>query len=253
VPCSIALRTAAIAFDADLAGNIEAVCFNGEISFVDPADGHRKRQVVVSVVLKRGDINAIKLDSVDPVAALKAQKGRLSVNFEEFAPVNPIMRLNTNDSRTIDSELDLGTFDSSTNLAAMDWEEFEVLVREVFAKEFSGDEMEVKVTQASRDGGVDAIAWDPDPIRGGKFVFQAKRYTNTVDVSAVRDLYGVIMHEGANRGILVTTSSYGPDAYKFAEGKPITLIDGSQLLELLKKQGYSMRIDLIEAKKLLSD
>ena len=69
----------------------------------------------------------------------------------------------------------------------------------------------------------------------------------------MRDLYGVIMHEGANRGILVTTSSYGPDAYKFAEGKPITLIDGSQLLELLKKQGYSMRIDLIEAKKLLSD
>ena len=51
----------------------------------------------------------------------------------------------------------------------------------------------------------------------------------------------------------MTTSSYGSDAYKFAEGKPITLIDGSQLLELLKKQGYTMRIDLIEAKKLLSD
>lgn len=36
------------------------------------------------------------------------------------------------------------------------------------------------ITQASRDGGVDAIAFDPDPIRGSKIVIQAKRYTNTV-------------------------------------------------------------------------
>ena len=34
---------------------------------------------------------------------------------------------------------------------------------------------EVKITQASRDG--DAIAFDPDQIRGGKIVIQAKRYT----------------------------------------------------------------------------
>ena len=52
---------------------------------------------------------------------------------------------------------------------------------------------------------MDAIAFDPDPIRGGKYVIQAKRYTRTVDVSAVRDLYGTVMHEGADRGILVTT------------------------------------------------
>jgi len=47
-----------------------------------------------------------------------------------------------------------------------------------------------KVTQASRDGGVDAVAFDPDPIRGGKIVIQAKRYAYTVGVSARRDLYG---------------------------------------------------------------
>ena len=31
---------------------------------------------------------------------------------------------------------------------------------------------EVRVTQASHDGGVDAIAFDDDAIRGGKFVIQ---------------------------------------------------------------------------------
>jgi len=63
-----------------------------------------------------------------------------------------------------------------TNLAAMDWLDFENLIRELFEKEFSKDGGEVKITQASRDGGVDAIAFDPDPIRGGKIVIQAKRY-----------------------------------------------------------------------------
>jgi restriction system protein len=67
--------------------------------------------------------------------------------------------------------------------------------------------------------------FDPDPLRGGKFVLQAKRYTRSVDVAAVRDLYGTVMNEGANRGILVTTSSYGPDSYEFAKGKPLSLVD----------------------------
>ena len=60
--------------------------------------------------------------------------------------------------------------------------------------------------------------FDPDPLRGGKYVLQAKRYTRPVDVAAVRDLYGTVVNEGANRDILVTTSSYGPDAYAFAKG-----------------------------------
>lgn len=43
---------------------------------------------------------------------------------------------------------------------------------------------------ASRDGGVDCVAFDPRPIFGGKVVIQAKRYKGTVGVSAVRDLFG---------------------------------------------------------------
>jgi len=69
-------------------------------------------------------------------------------------------------------------------LAAMEWEDFEHLIREVFEKEFATSGGEVKVTQASRDGGVDAIALDPHPIRGGNIVIQAEHYTNTVSVSA---------------------------------------------------------------------
>lgn len=134
----------------------------------------------------------------------------------------------------------------------MDWEDFEHLVRELLEKEFGEGDAEVKITQASRDKGVDAVIFDPDPLKGGKIVVQAKRYTNLVDVSAVRDLYGTMMNEGAMKGILVTTSNYGGDSYEFAKNKPIALMNGSNLLHLLEKHGYRAKIDLLEAKKLLS-
>lgn len=133
----------------------------------------------------------------------------------------------------------------------MGWEDFEHLVRELFEKEFGQNGGEVKVTRASSDGGVDAIAFDPDPIRGGKIVIQAKRYTNTVGVAAVRDLYGTVMNEGATKGILVTTSDYGADSYSFAKDKPLTLLNGGNLLHLLEKHGQQAKIDIKEARELL--
>lgn len=40
----------------------------------------------------------------------------------------------------------------------------------------------------------------------------------------------------------VTTSGYGPDAFNFANDKPIELIDGGQLLYLLDQCGVRARI-----------
>ncbi len=102
--------------------------------------------------------------------------------------------------------------------------------------------LETKLTQSSRDGGVDCIAFDTRPIVGGKIVIQAKRYKNTVGVSAVRDLYGTMLNEGASKGLLVCTSGYGMDAFAFAKDKPIELIDGGGLLYMLKDVGIRARI-----------
>jgi restriction system protein len=162
----------------------------------------------------------------------------------QLAPVKPIMDLNREDSRFIESRDVLASLDATDNLATTDWEDFEHLVRELFAKVFSNDGAEVRVTQASRDRGVDAVAFDPDPIRGGKFVIQAKRYNNVVPVSAVRDLYGTMINEGAAKGLLVTTSYYGNDSREFAKDKPITLIDGANLVHMFQQYGYEVHIDL---------
>jgi restriction system protein len=122
--------------------------------------------------------------------------------------------MDLDDGRIVEAREVISGLRPDENLAAMDWEDFEHLIRELFEKEFAQNGVEVKVTRASRDSGVDAIAFDPDPLRGGKFVIQAKRYTRTVDVSAVRDLYGTLQNEGANRDILVTTSRFGPDSFE---------------------------------------
>jgi restriction system protein len=71
-------------------------------------------------------------------------------------------------------------------------------------------------------------------VVGGKVIIQAKRYKNTVGVSAVRDLYGAVMNEGATKGILVTTSGYGTASAEFADKKPLRLIHGGELLYLLE-------------------
>jgi restriction system protein len=120
--------------------------------------------------------------------------------------------------------------------------EFESLITNHFQK--MG--LEARQTQASRDGGVDCIAFDPRPIFGGKVVIQAKRYKDTVGVSAVRDLYGTVMNEGASKGILITTSGYGKASFEFAEGKPLELFSGSNLLHLLAEHGIEAKIEMTQ-------
>jgi restriction system protein len=217
---------------------------------IDPATGVETHGCILSVQANPDEFLQINLSQVDPKACFRRLKGVASSKLAELTPVRPIAMLNKDDHRFVEAYSVIGDVDARTNLASMDWVDFENLIRELFEKEFSKNGGEGKITQASRDGGVDAIAFDPDPIRGGKIVIQAKRYTNVVGVSTVRDLYGTVHNEGANKGILVTTSTYGPDAYEFAKGKPLTLLSGNELLSLLGQHGHKAKIDLKEAKAL---
>jgi restriction system protein len=249
----IALRSLYELFQADAANAIDSIVFNGWVNSIDKATGKEANGCVLSVQASKPEFLDINLANVDPKACFKKLKGVSAAKLTALQPVRPILQLNRDDKRFVPAYGVAEGLDDSSNLAAMDWEDFEHLIRELFEKMFSSNGSEVKITQASRDGGVDAIVFDPDPIRGGKIVIQAKRYTNTVSVSAVRDLFGTVHNEGANTGILVTTADYGPDAYEFAKGKPLKLISGSELLYLLAQQGHKARIDLKEARMLAAE
>ncbi len=232
---------------------IDTVAINGMINTVDKTNGKNIEPCILSISVDRNSFEELNLENIDPKEWFKSAKGVAAASLANVTPVAPLITMSREDKRFVEGYAVADTLDDSINLAAIDWQDFENLIREIFEKEFNVNGGEVKITQASRDGGVDAIAYDPDPIRGGKIVIQAKRYTNVVGVSAVRDLYGTVMNEGATKGILVTTSNFGSDAYKFAQGKPLTLMNGANLLYLLEKHGCKAKIDLDEAKKLLKE
>jgi restriction system protein len=198
------------------------------------------RTCLVTVRTNHDTFNKLNLKLVEPEACLKGLNASVSKSPSELAPVRPVMELNMVDPRFIESTDILSGLDQRVNLMELTPTEFEGLITNLFQK--MG--LETRQTQASRDGGVDCVAFDPRPIFGGKVVIQAKRYKHTVGVSAVRDLFGMRQNEGASKGILITTSGYGKASYDFAEGKPIELLSGSNLLYLLAEHaGIEAKIE----------
>jgi len=96
-----------------------------------------------------------------------------------------------------------------------------------------------QTTKASGDGGIDLIAFNYQPLLSGKYIIQCKRYAGSVGEPIIRDLYGVVMSERANKGILMTTGHFTKSALAFAEGKPLELIDGTKMKDLLRQYNLS--------------
>ncbi len=65
-----------------------------------------------------------------------------------------------------------------------------------------------------------------------KAIVQCKRYRNTVGPETVRELYGTMLHERVAHGFLVTTASISKAGREWAKNKPLTLIDGSTLVQI---------------------
>ena len=234
------IRTIHELFEADRHDRLESIVFNGFVNSIDPATGKSITPHLVTVRASKDALMAIDLAHVEPLACLKGLNASVSRSPTELLPVRPILEFDMVDPRFVQESDVLGNLDERPNLMALSPGEFESLITNLFEK--MG--LETRQTQASRDGGVDCVAYDPRPIFGGKVVIQAKRYRNTVGVSAVRDLYGTMQNEGASKGILVTTSGYGKSSFEFADGKPLELLSGSHLLYLLAEHaGIEARIE----------
>ena len=242
---AVALQVAHHVASNDLNDDVERIAINCWSRFFEPSSGRLKDAFVASFAVPKSDIAEINLQRADALEAFRALRGAYIYNAQEVVPIEPSIRLDKEDDRFVVGREVLDGMAQGQNLAAMDWQDFEHLIRELLSKEYADTNAEVKITRASRDRGVDAVVFNSDPLHGGKIVVQAKRYSNTVDVAAVRELYGTVMNEGANRGILVTTSHFGRDAYEWAANKQLTLIDGQNLLALLTKHGYNFKIEAV--------
>jgi restriction system protein len=241
VIAQIALRTLREVFDSTSAEIISTVVFNGRVHAIDPLTGQKIQPHLITLRATREQYARLILDEpkFNPVECVRRYFfADISPHPDELIPVEPVMPYSMADPRVIEPIDVISDIDKRPNLLELSPKEFEAFIQNLFTK--MG--FDTKLYQASGDGGIDCIAYDPHPVTGGKFIVQAKLYTRTVQPTHVRDLWGTVQHEGATKGIMITTSGYGPDSYKFAGGKPLNLIDGSGLLALCQNHGIPARI-----------
>jgi restriction system protein len=98
----------------------------------------------------------------------------------------------------------------------------------------------------SGDGGVDGLIRE-DELGLDRLYLQAKRYqrTNRVGVDTIRSFAGALDDHGADKGIMITTSSYSADAIAYTkrnQRKRIILIDGEVLADLMVRFGVGVRL-----------
>jgi len=86
---------------------------------------------------------------------------------------------------------------------------------------FEKEGWHVTETKITGDGGIDLFLNRKDEHS----IAQCKRYQKTVGEPPIRDFYGTMISEGVSRGYFVTTGLFSLPALKFAENKPIEMID----------------------------
>ncbi|MEU5599479.1 restriction endonuclease [Streptomyces sp. NPDC020298] len=221
-------------FAADEYGILDSVALNGFVDAHDPATGRRTHIFLATVMAQRAAFIGLHLEQVDAVSCLTdALRGQLASRPDQLTSVRPGRK-----PQDVGNHVVTHGGDEDPDLYDMDPIEFESLVADLFR----AMGMQAVTTQRSNDGGVDVDALDPTPIRGGKIVVQVKRYRSTVPPTAVRDLYGTVQDMGANKGVLVTTAGFGPGSHAFVRGKPLELISGGELVDLLHRHGLRGRL-----------
>jgi restriction system protein len=113
------------------------------------------------------------------------------------------------------------------SIRELSWSSFELLVGQAFRR--LGYEV-IETGRGGADGGID-LKLKKDSTTT---LVQCKQWkTWKVGVKPVRELYGVLMAEGADRAMFVTSGDFTKEARAFAAGKPLELIDGGGLVRLI--------------------
>ena len=223
VIAQVAVRTMREVFAVCPEEMVSTVVFNGRVDTVDPATGRKTQPTLISVRATRERFDELVLAEprFDAVASITRHFfAAISQHPEELKPVDPVMPFSRADPRVVEAIDVISGLDQRPNLLDLSPKEFESFVQNLFTK--MG--YETDQYRSSRDGGIDCMAYKPDPVAPMKIAVQAKLYTKTVSPTHVRDLYGTMQHEGATLGIMITTSGYGPGSVEFANGKPLHLI-----------------------------
>ena len=109
------------------------------------------------------------------------------------------------------------------------WRQFEELVAEAFRRDGYAV---IENARAGADGGVDIRL-----RKGGEsYLVQCKNWRKQrIGVATVREMFGVLVDESARGVFVVCSGTFTSDAVRFAKGKPIHLVDGDTLMEMVAR------------------
>lgn len=108
---------------------------------------------------------------------------------------------------------------------------------------------QVAVTGRTGDGGIDGKGVVKlGDLLSFHVIFQCKRYKGVVGAPVVRDFRGAMVGR-ADRGLIITTGAFTRDARMEAQrdgAPPLDLIDGEELVEMLKRLSLGVDVQQIE-------
>lgn len=109
------------------------------------------------------------------------------------------------------------------------WRQFEELVAEAFRRD---GYTVIENVGAGADGGVDIRL-----RKGGEsYLVQCKNWRKQrIGVATVREMFGVLVAESARGVFVVCSGTFTAEAVRFAKGKPIHLVDGDTLMEIVAR------------------
>jgi restriction system protein len=119
---------------------------------------------------------------------------------------------------------------SLKRLKRAEWDTFEHLCAHLFRKE--GWQVEEN-SHYGADGGIDLRLRK----RRRYVLVQCKKYEDAkVGIKVVREMYGLMHEHEADAVMIVTTSTFTKECYRFAEEKPVVLITGEEIVTRIKKR-----------------
>lgn len=199
---------------------------NRQIVTIDSLDGFTPAQVrdivrrlfnykrVKSVIVTRQSLDFELLRAIE--LKLEPLRGRLyNVQRQILARPKEIIQLAAPQIISVNDDLIKKLKHSPQDLFKISPRQFE----EVIAELLSDMGMDVELTQATRDGGKDILAYMDTDIGRLLCLVEAKRYDakRPVGVSLIRTLYGSLADHQATIGMLVTTSRFAKPAQEFQE------------------------------------
>jgi len=142
-------------------------------------------------------------------------------------------------------------------MAVMDPGRFEQLVVDLlFAMGYGGSREEAaRVTQRSNDEGIDGVI-NEDRLGLDVIYIQAKRWKSSVGRPEIQSFVGALAGKQANKGVFITTSTFGPNAVDYAAAVPqkVILINGERLASLMIEHNIGVStMQTISIKRIDSD